>query len=96
MRKHLTRARIAVGGALVLATALLLPALPATALPASIFELDANSVDNAAAGEDWNTLFNDTTGPAGSSVAFTGIDADPAGTTIFTTGGSKDFADIPS
>ena len=51
------------------------------------FELDANAVDsnNAAAPDDWNNI---------TSSLKTGILADPAPLTIFTTGGSKDIRDV--
>jgi hypothetical protein len=86
------RAALAIGGAAALTMALL--QMPASALPTGVFELEGNALDNPAAdtGDDWETLFDG----GGSSVAFTGIDPDPAGQTIFTTGGSKDFADIPA
>jgi len=56
-----------------------------------LFELDANVLDQAAAGDDWSNIF------AGTDSAFvdTGIVADPAPQTIFTGGGSKDDLDIP-
>ncbi len=57
-----------------------------------LFELDANVIDQAAAGDDWSNIF------AGTDSAFTdtGIVADPAPQTIFTGGGSKDDLDVPS
>jgi hypothetical protein len=56
-----------------------------------LFELDANVMDQAAAGDDWSNIF------AGTDSAFTdtGIVADPSPQTIFTGGGSKDDLDIP-
>jgi hypothetical protein len=56
--------------------------------PPGLFELDGNTQDDGlVAGDDWDGL-------PGSSVAFTGILADPAPLTIFTQGGSKDINDI--
>ena len=56
-----------------------------------LFELDANVLDQALAGDDWSNIFD------GTDDAFTdtGIVADPAPQTIFTGGGSKDDLDIP-
>ncbi|HET6950642.1 MAG TPA: prealbumin-like fold domain-containing protein [Acidimicrobiales bacterium] len=68
-------------------------ALPASAVhDEGLFELDANVLDQAAAGDDWSNIF------AGTDSAFTdtGIVADPAPQSIFTGGGSKDDLDIPS
>jgi len=86
------RGRAAVtGAAAVLAAALLQSITPATALPANVFELDANTVDPAGGGDDWNTLF---AGGANSSDAFSGIIDDPLGETIFVQGEStKDDVD---
>jgi hypothetical protein len=67
-------------------------AIPAAAVhDVGLFELDANVIDQAAAGDDWSNIF------AGTDSAFTdtGIVADPAPQTIFTGGGSKDDLDIP-
>lgn len=98
MPKHNTRRRriLALVAATGLGLALLQP--PATALAANIFEVDGNSVDATnVGGDDWDTLYADTTGPAGSSTAFTGIIADGTpDTTTFTGGGSKDDIDVPS
>jgi len=56
-----------------------------------LFELDANVIDQAAAGDDWSNIFANTD----SSFVDTGIVADPAPLSIFTTGSSKDDLDIP-
>jgi Prealbumin-like fold domain len=56
-----------------------------------LFELDANVHDQAAAGDDWSNIFNNTD----SAFTDTGIVADPAPQSIFTGGGSKDDLDIP-
>lgn len=90
------RSRAAVVGLTGIVAVGLLGLPPATALPADIFELDGNSVEATGGGEDWDTLFGDTTDPAGSSTAFTGIVADIANQSIFTTGGSKDDLDVSS
>jgi len=105
MRKHFTRRRklLAIGGVAALGLALL-QAPSATALPADVFEIDGNALDNNPGtavpnegGDDWDTLYADTTGPAGASTAFTGIIADPPpDATTFTGGGSKDDLDVPS
>jgi len=59
-----------------------------------IFELDANAVDDGSvAGDDWDVV---NLGGGGDSVASTGVLSDPAPVTIFTGGGSKDYADIGS
>src|ERR1700752_1341363 len=52
-------------------------------------ELDGNAFDGAAVGDDWNLVYN---GSSGASVT-TGVVADL--NNIFTTGGSKDDLDIP-
>ena len=63
------------------------------------FELDRNTVDTAAAGEDWNTIYAaETSGGATVAGAFSFIADNGGGTpdaTIFTGGGSKDDLDIP-
>jgi len=95
--RSIRRHRTAVAGAALILTAGMIPALmqPATALPAGVFELDANSVDPAGGGDDWDTLFADNTPPAGNSTAFTGIIGDaPPDATTFTGGGSKDDIDV--
>jgi len=95
-----TRRRIAViGSSFALALGVLVAMPGANALPPDIFELDGNSVDSngaATSPDDWDTLYNDGSAPFGHSAAFSGIIADIAGQTIFTTGGSKDFLDVPS
>ena len=55
------------------------------------FELDRNAVnDPATPGDDWDDVYNHTTSASASATSF---DADAPGTTIFTTGGSKDDLD---
>lgn len=63
-----------------------------------LFELDNNTVDDVAAGDDWNQVFaNDTANDCDAIGAITcTFVADPANQTIFTTGGSKDDLNIPS
>jgi uncharacterized repeat protein (TIGR01451 family)/fimbrial isopeptide formation D2 family protein len=57
------------------------------------FQLDGNAVDDAGSPpDDWATLV----GGGGSADAFTGIIHEPADSTIFTTGGSKDDLDTSS
>lgn len=60
--------------------------VPAYSLPTNIFELDANTVDATGGGEDWNTLYADTSAPFGSSAAFSGILEDPLNQTVFVQG----------
>ena len=55
------------------------------------FELDGNAIDEAAEGDDWDTVL---LGGGGDSIADTGVMADPARLSIFTTGGSKDIHDV--
>ena len=93
-RRGTRRRVLLLGSALALATGVLVVA-PTSALPAGIFELDANVADAAGGGDDWASLFADNTPPAGSSAAFTGIidDFPAAGATdqtTFTGGHSKD------
>lgn len=58
----------------------------------STFELDANVLDTGTPGDDWSTVnFN---GGSASILARTNVKADPAPTTIFTGGGSKDDLDL--
>jgi hypothetical protein len=74
--------------------------------PPGLFELDGNPQEGAANGDDWETLYNDCGDdgindsnpalPCGNSGAFTGVKADPAPTSIFWKGGSKDTLDIPN
>ncbi len=59
--------------------------------PPGLFELDGNTTDAMGGGDDWGGLYAN---PPGSSVAFTGILADPSPQTIFTGGGSKDILDV--
>src|SRR5262249_37055252 len=74
-----------------------------------LFELDKNAINaTAVPGDDWNNVLCPSAGcpsptpmppvpgPGGGSLANTGVIVDPAGTTIFTTGGSKDDLDIPN
>jgi hypothetical protein len=57
------------------------------------FELDGNVADDAqTAGEDWSTA--NFGGLGGIQLAKTGVVADPAPTTVFTGGGSKDDLDL--
>jgi hypothetical protein len=59
-----------------------------------IFELDGDALEQGGVPpEDWQTLYNLGSNTGGSSVAFTGIVADPGQSTIFT-GGKKDIQDI--
>jgi hypothetical protein len=72
-----------------------------------LFELDKNAIDSPAGGaDDWNNVYasisadaNDT-GDDDKCIALGAVEcaftADGVGTTIFTTGGSKDHIDIPS
>jgi hypothetical protein len=55
-----------------------------------LFELDGNPQNTATAGDDWDQVL---LGGGGSSIANSGVIVDPAGQTIFTTGGSKDDLD---
>lgn len=81
----------------VLLSALLVGGVTITAVnavdgnPPGLFELDGNTADAVGGGDDWDGLYNN---PPGSSVAFTGILADPAPLSIYTGGGSKDVNDI--
>src|SRR5262245_22699408 len=56
------------------------------------FELDGNAIDQAAPGDDWDTVL---LGGGGDSVVNTGVIADPKPLSVFTTGGSKDINDVP-
>ncbi len=56
------------------------------------FELDGNAVDEAAPGDDWDTVLLEG---GGDSTANTGVIADPMPLSVFTTGGSKDINDVP-
>ena len=58
--------------------------------PTTVFELDGNILTNGAL-DDWQTV-NCLGG--GSSVVRTGVLADPTGTSVFTTGGSKDDQEL--
>jgi hypothetical protein len=65
------------------------------------FELDGNAILQAAPGDDWATVYanqaDDCAALAEStSISACGFAADPTGSTIFTTGGSKDEQDVPS
>src|SRR5262245_28322172 len=79
----------------------------APSLNPALFELDKNAVNAPATGDDWNNVLcpinasglctsQPNPGPGGGSLANTGVLADPAGTSIFTTGGSKDDLDVPN
>ena len=57
-----------------------------------IFELDRNATNDAAAGEDWDNVFNGTD----TAVASTFVEDAPPDSSIFTTGGSKDDLDVSS
>ena len=63
-----------------------------------LFQLDRNAqeaVPASAVGDDWDTLYNDHTPPAGNSKVFTGIVSDnTAPGDQFQAGGSKDNNDI--
>lgn len=92
-RGRSTRRRAAILGSALALTAGVLVAAPTSALPLNQFEIDANIADAAGGGDDWAGLFDDTTGPAGSSIRFTGIVDDffPGNDpTTFTGGHSKD------
>jgi Prealbumin-like fold domain len=61
-----------------------------------LFELDNNTVDGAAAGDDWDQVFNATDDCASiGAIACTFVEDEP-NQTIFTGGGSKDDLDIPN
>jgi hypothetical protein len=92
MLRGVRRTTLAAGSAGLLAVALLAAAPWAEAAPDDngLFELDANVLDQAVAGDDWSNIFNGTD----SAFVDTGIVADPAPQTIFTGGGSKDDLDI--
>lgn len=69
----------------------------------SVFELDANAIeDGSAAADDWASVFNLANGSSADNPCVTlgALDCsythDPTGTSIFTTGGSKDDLNIPS
>jgi len=94
------RHRILLGTAfsVVLLALFVVPAGAIHQLPDSSFELDKDAVDNTSdARDDWENVFDGT-----DSATFTtdeggnGIVEDPFGTTIFTTGGSKDDLDVDS
>src|SRR5262249_20045773 len=72
----------------------------APSLNPALFELDKNAINaTAVPGDDWNNVLCPSAGcpsptpmppvpgPGGGSLANTGVIVDPAGTTIFTTGG---------
>jgi uncharacterized repeat protein (TIGR01451 family) len=63
-------------------------ASPVLAVHDQGFQLEGNAVDDGA-GDDWETLVNG----GGGADAFSGIIHEPADSTIFTTGGSKDDLD---
>ena len=92
MRKFERRRLWRLGAVGVLASALVsVGAAPSSAVhDLGLFELDNNAVNGAAPGDDWDNVL---LGDGGASVDDTGVLADAQGTTIFTTGGSKDHLD---
>jgi hypothetical protein len=94
--QSIRRHRSAVAVAALALTAAMIPALvgPAEAAPddVGLFELEGDVDNDAAAGDDWANVFNDTDG----AFVDTGIIADPSPNSIFTGGGSKDGSDIPN
>ena len=78
------------------------PVFAVDGTPPGLFELDGNPQDSNGAGlpDDWDWLYDncasDGSCPGGVPFEFTGIIADPAPVSIFTTGGSKDIYDISS
>ncbi|MWV10727.1 hypothetical protein F3I62_01360 [Pseudomonas sp. R-28-1W-6] len=66
--------------------------------PPGLFELEGNPEGEAAAGDDWEVLYNFGDNDGGSPFAFTGIVPDIAtadvGDRVFTQGGSKDVSDV--
>ena len=64
--------------------------------PPGLFELEGNTEGEAAAGDDWEDLYNFGGNDGGSPFAFTGIvnDSDPTIDTVFFQGGSKDVNDV--
>jgi len=96
-RMNPRKKKTTIGVALALAIAL--AAGVATVLAVDdlgVFELDGNAVDNTAgAPDDWQTVnVPPPGGSPGNSIARTGVLVDPAGTTIFRGGGSKDINDV--
>lgn len=91
--RRVRRRALAAGSAALLALALVAAVPQAIAAPDDngLFELDADVIDGAAAGDDWSSIFDNTD----SAFTDTGIVADPAPQTIFTQGGSKDDLDVP-
>lgn len=88
-----TKALFVATAGMLVAAVVNLPALAAVKDP-SVFELDNNAQNNATiAGDDWENVL---LGNGGSSIAHTANFVDPAGQTIFTTGGSKDDLDVTS
>src|SRR5215510_10600804 len=84
-------------GAAALIGALALGAPPTWAVDdAGLFELDGNAASPATPPpDDWQNINNvPVNTKAGGSISHTGVLADPAGTTIYTTGGSKDINDV--
>src|SRR5262245_56928895 len=81
--------------AVVFALAIALGVGVATAALTDVFELDSNIVDvnPGPLPDDWTST---NTAGGGNSVAHSNVVPDPAGTTIFTTGGSKDDLEISS
>src|SRR6185503_19337436 len=89
--------KVALVALLVVALALSLASAARAVHDAGLFELDGNVADSPAAGsgEDWATYFPTGSGSAQASV-FVADQTDPADTTYFTGGGSKDNNDISS
>jgi hypothetical protein len=80
---------------LTVALALFLTAGAQAVHTEGLFELDRNAVNDPAAGNDWDQVFaNFSTNCASLGALACSFDNDPANTTIFTTGGSKDDLDI--
>src|SRR5262249_13753776 len=65
----------------------------------SLFEIDGNTVDGAAPGDDWNTLFDQNGNPTGNGSAEEAdfvhdLPAKQGDSSTFTGGGSKDILDL--
>jgi hypothetical protein len=83
--------RFLLGSLLLVVLVSLFPTGALAVHDAGLFELDANVLDDAAAGDDWSNIFANTD----SAFTDTGIVPDPAPLSIFTGGASKDDLDIP-
>jgi hypothetical protein len=80
-----------------LALAGVVAAIAGTALAVhdeGLFELDANVQDEAAVGDDWSNIFDDTADDADPKPLRTVFKTEAANETIFTGGGSKDYLGI--